>query len=330
MLFEHSKFFVGFIGIIYLFVTKTKSVKYIYLILLTTLLFQNIVGISQFFTSISPVGYVNQPYSQDIEENIPLLRIGGLPGRNNIHAFIILIQSILVLPYVAQLGGWLLNITVFLSMTNLILSQSRTAWLGIVIVIAYIFVVQGNEAKKFVLTLVRGKRLYRVVLLILSAFLIMLPRLQASSLFFTKEGGGTLRKKMLLEGWQLLQESPLVGFGVANSVKVFIDNYSKSYAATFPFTIHFTFLQIALESGIPGVIFFFLPFLVFLIKYARLPKHQKGYSKRMLLCALCIIIILFVNSSLQPSLGMLEFYLIGIALGSGVFSLSKINPKIYP
>lgn len=327
MLFEKSKLFIGFIGIIYLFVTKTKSVIYIYIVLLTMLLFQNIVGFSQFFTSL---GYNNSLYTQDVEENIPFARIDGISFHANIHAFIILMLLILVLPYITKRRGWIFNSVVFLSVTNIFLSQSRTAWLAMMVIISYVSVVLKKQLIRFIFTLMKQKNWYRVVLLSLLAFLIILPRLQISSLFFNEEGGGRLRTRMILEGWQILQESPFVGFGLGTGVKVFLTNLSKSYATTFPQPIHFAFLELALESGIPGAIFFYAPFLVFLFKYTHLLMRPRRHTQLMLLSAMCGILILLINHSLQPAFGQLEFYLIGIALGFGVLSLSKINPKIYP
>jgi len=328
-LFENSKFFIGFIGIIYLFIRTKRFVKYIYVVLVTALLFHNVIGISQFATSPTPLSSSERQYSQDAEENIPLERVSGISYQANIHAFVILLLFIHVLPYITKRGKWFTNVVIFLTITNIILSQSRTAWLSVAVVIAYIFIVRREEVKKIALSLVRGKNLYRMIFLCVFAIIIMLPRLQTSSIFFTEEGGGGLRTRMILEGWQLLQESPFVGFGLGNEVKVFLNTYSDSYATTFPLYIHFAYLQMALESGMLGAIFFFLPFLIFVIKYARITNHPNNQPGPVLFCALCCIIILFVNFSLQPALGILEFYLIGIALGAGVLSLSKINPEIY-
>jgi len=326
LLFEYSKLLIGFIGIIYLFVTKTKSVKYTYIVLLTMLLFQNIVGFFQFVTSL---GNNNNLYTQDAEENIPFARIDGISFHANIHAFIILMLLILILPYIAKRRGWIFNSVVFLSIANIFLSQSRTAWLGMIVIIAYVSVVFRNQTIKFIITLMKLKKMYRIVLLSLLTSLIILPRLQASSLFINEEGGGRLRARMILEGWQILQESPFVGFGLGTGVKVFLTNSSESYATTFPQPIHFAFLELALESGIPGAIFFYAPFLVFLFKYTHLLIRPRRHSQLVLLSAMCGMLILLVNHSLQPAFGQLEFYLIGIALGSGVLSLSKINPEIY-
>lgn len=327
LLFEDSKLFIGFIGIIYLAVTKTGAFKfkYVYIVLLTMLLFQNAVGFSQFITSL---GYNYALYSGDIEENIPLARIEGISYHANLHAFIILLLFALVLPYIAKRKRWLFNIAVLSSAANIVLSQSRTAWLGVAAASVYAFIALKNDTIKSVFALLKGAKLYRVIFLSILALIIMLPRLQTSSIFFSEEGGGRLRARMISEGWRLLQESPFIGFGQGSVVKVFLTNYSDSYAETFPSPVHFAFLQLALESGIPGAILFYLPFLVFLIKYTRHLKHPSRRFRGALLSSVCGIIILLVNHSLQPA-GELEFYLMGVTLGFGILSLSHINPEIY-
>jgi len=57
--------------------------------------------------------------------------------------------------------------------------------------------------------------------------------------------------------------SPIWGFGVENTVVAFFENIRSSYVYYFPVAVHFTPLQVVLESGVPAGLSFFIPYFLF-------------------------------------------------------------------
>lgn len=324
LLFENSKLLVSFLGTMLLLRARTKSAKLFHVVLIAMLLFQATTGGLQFMTNL---GSNNSLYTQDAEENIPYARVSGVSYHANIHAFIVLLLFILVLPSLNQYAGWISALVIALSGINIILSQSRTAWVSIAAVIGYIALLFKRQAINHVQTFVKEKRFYRFIIVGAMAFLIMLPRLQASTLFFGEEGGGALRAQMISEGIQLLPDMPLAGYGLGTGEKVFLTKFSKSYATTYPLPIHFAYLQMALESGIIGALLFYMPIFMFFVYYSRQHKGLNEYRSAVLFCALCAILTVFVHFVFQPAYGQIEFYLIGIALGTGILSLLQATRK---
>jgi hypothetical protein len=260
LLAQSGRMALVFIGIVYLFGQKRRYVHLLYITLLSVLLFQSVVGIKQFFYKVSPSGATQQMLSSDIEERTDFPRVRGVMEHPNTNAFGLAIMSIVSVPFVLKrkkMFGWIL----FLSFLTIVLTQSRTIWLSLFVCLVLYCIFYPRRIFQIISGVFPKPRFVIFALFILCLVLfIVLPRLSLTSVFFTEEGGGGLRMRMLQEGWQLLWQAPWTGFGQGTNVRVFLDRMQNSYVTIFPFPIHFAPLQIALESGIPAVICFFLPF----------------------------------------------------------------------
>jgi O-antigen ligase len=313
-----GKMVLVFIGIIYLFSMREKNSFFIYIVLLSILLFQSLVGIVQFGTSFSSSGAIEQKILLDVEENIGFSRVSGISFHPNSHALTTSLLMLFTLPYVVREKGKKWWVILLFGFINIILSQSRTIWLACIIPALLAFIIHFKSQKEVLMRIAGNKRIISMTLVVMGMFLlIVFPRIGMTSIFFSQEGGGVLRTKMTIEGWELLQQVPWTGYGVGTGVRIFLDKLPNSYATTFPFPVHFALLQIALESGIPGVIAFLIPIVLVARLHFGSDLRKRLRDHRTLSIVSCII-VLMVFYSFQPIFTRREYLYIGICIGLGV------------
>lgn len=316
LLAQYAKMVIAFIAILYLNIEQTSKRPLMYIVLLVMLSFQSVVGISQFAISLSNYGLTEKLVTADIEQNVVLSRVIGIYGSANAHAYSIAVLLLLCLPFLINNNKWVLSAIGSLAAVNIILSQSRTVWVGF-FVLLLLYIKKVYKYMKSVL------RVYAIWILI-AFFFIMYPRIEASNVFFTEEGGGHLRLEMLADGAQLLKESPWIGYGAGTGIRVFLNKLPNGYIHTFPDEIHNIFFQIAIESGIPAAILFFTPFVVFLWIWF-LKSHTKLMERYSFAGALNSVIIAFIHYLAQPAYGRRDFVILGIILGVGIGAINNLD-----
>lgn len=315
---------IAYIGMLYLFLVQKEGEYYFFLILISNITFYGIIGASQILHLFTEQSYVHSLPIVDAEQRILFRRINGVFGPNG-HAYLITIFSIMFLPLTRAIRGKTpLFLVVLLAIVNIIFSQSRTVWLGVCIIILLLFVFNRNSVL-LIFTIVRRKiKPLHAILFILSLLIVVIPRISVSGLFFSEEGGGALRTQMLNEGLQLLHQSPWFGFGAGTTVRAFLDHFQNSYIREFPFPIHITYLQLALETGIPATIAFFVPYYL-LVRHIITLKSKNKWKKGILTSSFSCVILTLVYFSFQPTFGRTEFGYSGIILGLGAAALAKVD-----
>jgi hypothetical protein len=322
MLWQYGKIFIFLIGIVYLYTKLRKSNLY-FVVLLAFLFFQNSVGIIQLTRSISSYGASVENQTIDVEENTDFSRIQGISMHANAHALAIALLAVLTFPYVLKHKKYPWWIITFTALLNVLIAQSRTIWVAAGVIVYFLYVIRVISIPNILKRISLKQAFYILFCLIISYILIIEPRIQVSKTFFTNEGGGTLRLQMISEGWQLLQQAPWGGFGIGMGVRALLGNFPNGYIHTFPFSVHLTFLQMALESGIPATIMFFVPFAILIWAWVRKGRllHPDGLS------ILCCIIIMLIDFSIQPVYGRRDFMYLAIVIGIGTAGVISSNFK---
>lgn len=328
LLAQYGKMAVMFFAVLYYFHDNKNRGDLFPTVLIALLLFQSVLGTYQFVKSLTNYGASEKLPSIDVEQNVDFSRVEGISGHPNGHGFVVSILVLITFPFVLKQKKKILWAITILGLVNIILSQSRTVWIALFLVSGFVYTLHAHNIRLAVTRLFKLKRLYLLLWCSIPLIFIILPRLQASSIFFTDEGGGALRIKMLSEGWQLLQLAPYAGFGAGNTVRAFLNHAPNGYIAAFPFTVHNVYLQIALESGIPAGIAFFVPFYIYIRAWFLKGRHSKLHNHA-LLSIVCCIIVMFTYYSFQPAYGRREFILLGIILGTGVSLLETDRLSSY-
>ena len=90
-----GKMILVFLGIVYLFVFRYRIRDVFFVILLSVLLFQNIVGVRQFIFNLSPSGSALGSLQVDVEERTNFRRVQGASDHPNTHAFTVSLLCII-------------------------------------------------------------------------------------------------------------------------------------------------------------------------------------------------------------------------------------------
>jgi len=319
-LMHEGNIIIIFIGMLYLFLVEKKGAYYFTLILLTNITFHGLLGILQILRLFSEQSYIQGRPVADIEQSLLVRRVGGLIGPNP-QAYLMTISLLMLLPFARRYVRTVVQIFVFyIAFVNIIFSQSRTVWLGIFVAILLYYVFNRKWLLGLFSIIRRKFNPSYTILFVILLLIVAIPRISISSLFFSEEGGGQLRKQMISEGLQLLYRSPWLGFGAGSTVRVLFDNFQNTYAREFPFPVHLTFLQIAIESGIPATVAFFIPYYLF-VRQVFILKGKAKWRNDMLQVALWSIIITLVFFSFQGIVGRIEFGHSGLILGFGAVAL---------
>jgi O-antigen ligase len=239
----------------------------------------------------------------------------GIIGHGNQDALLTAVLLLLTLPFLLKKSSFTSKAILLLSGVTLVLYQSRTVWLGLVLS----FLIYLGTFRKEARILGRLKKLkrrgiYYGLILILLLGTIVVPRLFLSRFFFSDEGGGALRIKMFKEGVELYSQSPWIGHGVQNVVLPLMKEFPEGYTLYFPVPVHLTPLELALESGLVGLVTFFVPFYLVLRKILLLAiKHQLSYE---LLSVFCSIVVIMIYFAIQPLDNLRrDFTLFGLVFG---------------
>ncbi len=135
ILMQYAKMVIAFISVLHLFTEVGSKRIFIYIVLLSMLSFQSFMGISQFVGGISNYGMTEKLVTSDIEQNTTFSRIVGIYGSPNSHGFSVAILLLLSLPFIIKRNKWFLSAVGGLGILNIIISQSRSVWLGFLVLL---------------------------------------------------------------------------------------------------------------------------------------------------------------------------------------------------
>jgi hypothetical protein len=323
--FQQFKAMIFMPFVLYLFFSKPKFVFPFYLIIAALLTFQSLVGISQFFKFSRTIA--SQSYSisyNDPEEDLLIGRINGVSYSPNEHAYTILGLFCLLIPFLFLQSKNTLALASLIvsSIVNIVLSQSRASWIALVfLMINFRFFYTEFFTK--MINIFKESQLYRLLAIFLVVIIlsVVVPRIYLSKYALTQGGGGELRWEMIKEGVQIIRTSPFWGSGLGTSVTAALDAFPRGYAYSFPFAFHMVYLIVAVESGLPALLLFFVPFYLVMRNFL-IMKKKMFLSKEIYLiyfssfCYLTCTMVIFLFQPIQDRM-------IGIAVGVGLASYVK-------
>jgi hypothetical protein len=198
-----------------------------------------------------------------------------------------------------------------LGVLGILMSQSRTAWGFTIVILLVLGTIHRQAIHQYI-----GRHTKVVLYGILAMLAIgFFASSRIRTLQYTFSGGsGAIRRAMIEEGTQVLQQNLWIGHGIHTGVRLLYEYFPGGYIQDFPFDIHMGYLQMALESGVLGVLFFFFPFLIALRGSILMATNKRGSNMFPITHILCFGTI-FLYYVLQPHGGRLEIPLLGIILG---------------
>ena len=272
-------------------------------ILFSQVIFQSFISFGQLIYK-RPLGLiiestlVKDPFLLTTVEGTNIFRLTGTFGHPNmLAAFMISLAPFVILFRPASFIYGLIDLLIFLI---IFYTYSRISWFFFII--EYLFCLNLNKLKKFPAGL-NLKRLLMpvIILLIVLIFLIypnLLGRWQSTGFSIQEYGSLGMRIKMMQEGLNLVAKQPLLGVGLNRSLEYYAKNpVTDLFQNTKPdpfYRIHNTFLEIASELGIIGLILFLL-FIYFVLISAIKEKRNSLIKSASTLGMAGLIIIAYVN-----------------------------------
>ena len=293
-------------------------------------LLHGIVGILQFYeVAFSGLPGNYKPY-------------GFMANRNLFGSAQALLLPFAIYSFYAGKRSWKITaaITLTVIIISLLLSQTRSAWLsGIAILLTAALLVIV-----FVPALRKKWSLFTLALILITAAIVSLLLLtdkesgfaktvseRAASLVVTSSPGSAAeftvseRLKMWKKTMSMISDHPLTGIGAGNW-KLVIPSYgldSTGFAAGFfaPDRVHNSYLQIASESGIPGIIFYSAMWLAIALTGFKLIRKTNNENKKIItILMLAGLVAVAVDSLFSFAIERIEhsvymFLMGGIILG---------------
>lgn len=301
-------------------ITK-QNISTIVFLLLSMIVFQNTLAVSQ-FTMRHPIGsrtetvLVDNPYGLTAPEEENIFRSTGSYGHPNLLAAFFLGLTPLLFVYSAFPIP--LIFLVIISFLSLFFTFSRTAWvLSVPLLILF--------GKKYLLTItnfpkkiLKGMAMFFIPLCLLAFFLFPLFRIRLGTVqdAFVQQGSFVTREKLIEEALRIVGLYPITGIGIQQSVPFYSqDSATNLFSFIQPsgfYRIHNTPLEIAAETGLPGM-FLFLA-IIFLSLYQGLYKRKSSLSHYASFGLILLFGISLFNPFFHASVFRIFFLLVAIIL----------------
>lgn len=301
-----------------------SSLKMIEQPLLTSMLFQSIIGLFQFIAQQSLAGYwflgettlkltaniakINlseMPFSQGL--GLTITPYGTTPHSNILGGFLV-IGGIITYLISRSIKTWTLyqkaiyTITYALSFITLIATASFSAWISLAIFTTVIGLWNSSGKK--------NARLLMLVILSLGA--IIISKNQFIVRYITDEYSTSRRIELNLIAVYMLKEHPLMGVGLNQFTKVLPDYGTITAYTSFLQPVHNIFLLLLAETGLVGMIM-----LIIIILKCRKTCRITQSKLSALLPFLVIMVI-----------GLFDHYPITLQTGQLLFVVSAVLPWI--
>jgi len=146
----------------------------------------------------------------------------------------------------------------------LLISGSRSAWLSAIIVLVFLCFIQIWRRWRW-----RSFIFIPVLFFLISSLFYFLTPARFTSLFDFNSGSIALRRSFYSVSWGLIEERPLLGFGLENGGEAFFKAYQTDWGAlmnvdAYTDRAHNIILDVLIQLGFVGLLIFFI-FIFFLL-----------------------------------------------------------------
>jgi len=245
-----------------LYVVRKKEFIKIFIYLLSALLmFESFISFQQFFAK-SPIGKVLESqqgieyFGRTVDEILFTFRPSGTFGHAN--ALGIWLSSYLVILTVFFLirPNYLFTTTILAGTAAIILTLSRSSWIGLFIGVVTVLFVLEKIRKRRVSEKINRYLPWFIFLAIPLFIFIILPRVEKSAFTFS-QGGGYFREVQTKKALELIYKNPVFGVGSERSVPEGLKLVSpKDPNFSILADVHNWFLRLIVEHGIPALLLF--------------------------------------------------------------------------
>lgn len=323
-LFQYMQYFSLAILVGYVGAKHPSAFRLLPKLILLSLFFEGTLTGMQFFNQ-SFLGLpietgVGTYFPTGLDENNALFRPGGTFAFHNQLAVITLLSLSMIFP-IALSGKPFFVIGLIVGLVTIVLTQSRSVWIGATAVSLLAFRSFTAEVTRLLKKKMKRKTLLIFAMLMASLSYVIIPRILLSFNAGYEGAGIPVRFRLFKEGIEAFIQNPWIGFGVGTNEYVLHSFFPNGVMSVFPTAIHFGTLQLALEVGVVGLIAFFFP-IFFLIRalFAEKPSSFTKNNRAVRFTILAGFLSFAIYYIFLPHVGIIEFAYLGIILGLGMVS----------
>lgn len=325
-------FIIGFI-FYYLWKLSKDNAKIVNSVFVATLLIQTAISLGQFVKQ-STIGipievYNDKQFYYGSDEISSLSRVVGTFYYPIEYAFISNLIICFLLP-TAFKKSKITTLAVICGYLCLVLTQSRSGWISAFLVfIFYYYIYLKHNIKILLQNISKKSFIYLAMIITIPLSFVVIPRIMVSANFYRDNGGWELRSKMFKEGWESFYNSPWFGFGAGTNEVVLNSYFPDGVSSVFPLPILFAPLQMLLEFGVVGFLFFLLPTYLIIRRLVnkisrrlvnKISNSTAGISEAFTFSFISAILVTIIHYSFQNHYGVVEFTYLGMVFGAGLIA----------
>jgi len=208
---------------------------------------------------------------------------------------------------------YLWGLGLFFSLVALILTQTRSAWLGLIIAVSFILILYKP-------------RILILVPVLVGLFLIVSPK-SVTTRVLTLSSFKDYRLEYIKAGIKIIKDYPFFGTGSDTVEKVFQDSkYGLSEKAKKNVHLHNNIIQIAAERGIPSLIAWLTFMVLAFISLFKLLNNKDPTSYTLTVSGLAALLALFTAGFFEYNFADSEITALFLFLITIPFTLARIKP----
>lgn len=307
-----------------LYVANLKKFLFVLVALFSAfIVFESTISFQQFFAK-GPIGR-NIEYQKDIEyagKAVDEIEFTYRPDGTFDHANSLGMNLTFWLSFLAAV--WFKTkdkrlLFIFgIGITSLIMTLSRSAWLGLASgILSLLYILEKVKKIKLLIPQPKLFLIFGVLLIPLLIFFI-LPRTEKSVYSFLQDdGGGTMRLQQISATWQIILSYPIFGVGTNMLIPIGLEYLPQSVFGKVALDVHNWYLSLIANHGIPSFILF-MSFVALSAKlaYKGLSVRSMGFGEITKICFATAVTIFLTIGLFSANNGV--FYLMlfsGILIG---------------
>lgn len=333
---DNTQIFLTALIVYFIYSSDKKLIKLLSAPILSTIALQSVITLVQFARQ-SWVGLpIESLRANSVYYGAPnavklLFRVSGTFGVSNQFALIMVLLLIMIIPRLINQRKPIYLIASVLTITAILLTQSRSGWIALLSVIFIVAIFYKEKSLKLFNILGLSRILILSTLIIVITSIVVIPRINQSINIFSIDSSAPFRIEMIKEALIAFTQSSWIGYGIGTNEPTLLKLFPSGYIYNFPAPVHNGYLQMILESGIIGFISFIFPFVIATRSvlnniFTKGTKELKKIKEYLFIFASGVTGIALYYL-FQPYEGFREFAYLGIILGYGVICIDHFKSQ---
>lgn len=223
---------------------------------------------------------------------------------------------------------FLILLALALQLFALLTTGSRAAWLALIVTVSLVTIIYSWSYKYY-----RNLLILPIFIISLLGLIYLLTPVRLQSLVNLNEGSIALRRSFYSSALKIIPLHPLVGTGLENGAEIIVSQYRPDWGIfmnvdSYPDKVHNSYLDIIIQTGFIGLIFWLVLYAFFIWQCWRLWLIPRGRSFALAAGASMFAYSFALLFGLSDITGVFYFWILAAFVISGNLSL-RTSDKNY-